>query len=105
MARISCTSLQTPLAGGITRTTWLVQLLAACGLGLPDAEFMKAMRRTGERATAGQAGCSGSKLGEETAFSVFVDYAHTHDALENVLTALRATMGVGSKGLVRAACF
>jgi UDP-N-acetylmuramoyl-L-alanyl-D-glutamate--2,6-diaminopimelate ligase len=24
---------------------------------------------------------------------VFVDYAHTHDALENVLTALRATMG------------
>jgi UDP-N-acetylmuramoyl-L-alanyl-D-glutamate--2,6-diaminopimelate ligase len=29
-------------------------------------------------------------------FSVFVDYAHTHDALENVLTALRATMGVGT---------
>jgi UDP-N-acetylmuramyl tripeptide synthase len=25
-------------------------------------------------------------------FSVFVDYAHTHDALENVLSALRATM-------------
>jgi UDP-N-acetylmuramoyl-L-alanyl-D-glutamate--2,6-diaminopimelate ligase len=31
-------------------------------------------------------------------FSVFVDYAHTHDALENVLTALQAIMkGKGSR--------
>ena len=35
----------------------------------------------------------------EAGFSVFVDYAHTHDALENVLTALRATMG--RRGLVQ----
>jgi UDP-N-acetylmuramoyl-L-alanyl-D-glutamate--2,6-diaminopimelate ligase len=35
---------------------------------------------------------------KEISFSVFVDYAHTHDALENVLNALRATMeGAGSR--------
>ena len=33
-----------------------------------------------------------------TGFSVFVDYAHTHDALENVLKALRATMKKRSGG-------
>jgi UDP-N-acetylmuramoyl-L-alanyl-D-glutamate--2,6-diaminopimelate ligase len=33
--------------------------------------------------------------GQELPFQVFVDYAHTHDALENVLKALRATMGGG----------
>ena len=36
--------------------------------------------------------------GESGPFQVFVDYAHTHDALENVLSALRATMRVGSSG-------
>jgi len=30
--------------------------------------------------------------------SVFVDYAHTHDALENVLMALRTTMGADPSG-------
>jgi UDP-N-acetylmuramoyl-L-alanyl-D-glutamate--2,6-diaminopimelate ligase len=31
-------------------------------------------------------------------FQVFVDYAHTHDALDNVLTALRATMAHAANG-------
>ena len=35
------------------------------------------------------------RVGSQEQLSVFVDYAHTHDALENVLTALRATMGNG----------
>ncbi|HVT81808.1 MAG TPA: UDP-N-acetylmuramoyl-L-alanyl-D-glutamate--2,6-diaminopimelate ligase [Phycisphaerae bacterium] len=33
---------------------------------------------------------------DKLSLQVFVDYAHTHDALENVLRALRTTMGQGS---------
>jgi len=37
------------------------------------------------------------RVEREAPYNVFVDYAHTHDSLENVLTALRATMRAEAK--------
>lgn len=82
----------TPLVGRHNACNLVLAVAAARALGVPRDVISAALennvgapgRLQPVRPTAG-----GGK------FQVFVDYAHTHDALQNVLTALRQTMGGG----------
>jgi UDP-N-acetylmuramoyl-L-alanyl-D-glutamate--2,6-diaminopimelate ligase len=81
---------QTPLSGKHNAYNVLSVVAGAVELGVPFEAVIKTLiLEKGapgrlQRVESGNAGCQ-----------VFVDYAHTHDALENVLTAVRATMGGG----------
>ena len=88
----------TPLVGRHNAYNLTSVVAAAHSLGMPDAKFMQGIRAL--QAAAGAPGRleavipSGMRR-EQMPFQVFVDYVHTHDALENVLSAVRATMGDG----------
>ncbi len=89
----------TPLVGRHNAYNTICVVAAAHSLGLPDSEFMHGIRAIPNANGAPgrlQAVVPAGMKREAIPFSVFVDYAHTHDALENVLTALRATMREGS---------
>lgn len=81
-----------PLVGKHNAYNSLTALVAAWSQGIPLPVIVQ-----GLQAMVGVPGRlepvipAGWARGEMT-FQVFVDYAHTHDALENVLSALRATM-------------
>jgi UDP-N-acetylmuramoyl-L-alanyl-D-glutamate--2,6-diaminopimelate ligase len=62
---------------------------ALCELGIESSEIIRALK--GAEAPPGRLQRVDIHEGDFP-FAVFVDYAHTHDALENVLTALRTTM-------------
>jgi UDP-N-acetylmuramoyl-L-alanyl-D-glutamate--2,6-diaminopimelate ligase len=86
----------TPLVGKHNAYNLTSVYAAAWSLGFRAEELLE-----GWRVLLRYKGAPGRLQRVETAgtgFSVFVDYAHTHDALENVLTALRATMGRPPKG-------
>jgi UDP-N-acetylmuramoyl-L-alanyl-D-glutamate--2,6-diaminopimelate ligase len=86
-------SIKTPLVGRHNAYNIASVYAAAEGLGIEISAMDNGLEN-----------CSGApgrlqRVGDDSGeFQVFVDYAHTHDALENVLTALRSTMGVGSRG-------
>jgi UDP-N-acetylmuramoyl-L-alanyl-D-glutamate--2,6-diaminopimelate ligase len=85
--------LYSPLVGKHNVYNSLGVVIAARALGIPMSvvvdglDQMEGVPGRLERVAIGGVDPTGNL------FQVFVDYAHTHDALENVLTALRATMG------------
>ncbi|MEI8197610.1 MAG: UDP-N-acetylmuramoyl-L-alanyl-D-glutamate--2,6-diaminopimelate ligase, partial [Phycisphaerae bacterium] len=88
---------RSPLVGRHNAYNSLMAAAAAYSQGVPIETVvagLQAMTGVPGRLQAVRAADSG--LGA-LPFQVFVDYAHTHDALENVLTALRATMKAPGK--------
>jgi UDP-N-acetylmuramoyl-L-alanyl-D-glutamate--2,6-diaminopimelate ligase len=84
--------LVTPLVGRHNAYNLLSVISAAQAAGVQtDAILSSLGRAIGAPGRLQRVALNGSPL----PFQVFVDYAHTHDALENVLKALRATMGRG----------
>jgi UDP-N-acetylmuramoyl-L-alanyl-D-glutamate--2,6-diaminopimelate ligase len=81
--------LTSPLVGKHNAYNLLSVIAAATSLGIPEQQVFETLKRA-----AGAPGRLQRVMGERsTAFQVFVDYAHTHDALANVLSALRLTAG------------
>jgi UDP-N-acetylmuramoyl-L-alanyl-D-glutamate--2,6-diaminopimelate ligase len=76
---------KTPLIGAFNVYNTLALLGAAEGMGLNFREAITHMR------TAPQVPGRLERIQEDGKYSVFVDYAHTPDALVNVLQALRAS--------------
>ncbi len=88
---LRATPLELPLAGRHTVENALAAWGAATALGVPPATTARALQRF-----AGVPGrLEAIDLGQP--FSVFVDYAHTPDALERVLAAVRATLPTGAR--------
>ena len=86
----------TPLVGRHNAYNLLAVIAAADTLGIDICEIKAGLSVEFHQRPSGD--CSAGSLSanqtrEEMPFQVFVDYAHTHDALENVLTALRTVMG------------
>ncbi|MCL2648282.1 MAG: UDP-N-acetylmuramoyl-L-alanyl-D-glutamate--2,6-diaminopimelate ligase [Phycisphaerales bacterium] len=77
----------TPLIGRHNAYNLLSVIAAATALGIEVYDTLNTLEKS--------TGAPGrlQRVESDMKFSVFVDYAHTHDALENVLTALRATIG------------
>jgi UDP-N-acetylmuramoyl-L-alanyl-D-glutamate--2,6-diaminopimelate ligase len=93
--------LKTQLVGRHNAYNLLATISAVAALGEDLAGAMRVLE--------GAAGAPGRLQrvhlnGEALPFQVFVDYAHTHDALENVLRALRATMKNGGRLLCVFGC-
>ena len=84
---------KTALVGRHNVYNLLSVIAAASAVGVDFATVVEAIEK--DRGVPGrlQAVLAAGIAREEMPFQVFVDYAHTHDALENVLRALRATMG------------
>jgi UDP-N-acetylmuramoyl-L-alanyl-D-glutamate--2,6-diaminopimelate ligase len=78
--------LETPLVGRHNAYNLLAVIAAAWALEVPSKEIMHTLAQ--EKGAPGRL----QRVSVESDFHVFVDYAHTHDALENVLSALRTTM-------------
>jgi UDP-N-acetylmuramoyl-L-alanyl-D-glutamate--2,6-diaminopimelate ligase len=86
------TMLRTPLVGKHNAYNLLATMIAARACGVNAATIVQVLSAaTGAPGRLQRVAADG--VGAP--FQVFVDYAHTHDALENVLKALRATMGSG----------
>jgi len=81
----------TPLVGRHNVYNLLSVIAAASSLGIAVEEILDSV--VDLRGAPGR--LEAVKHAGAESLSVFVDYAHTHDALENVLTALRGTMGAG----------
>ncbi len=88
---VRATALTLPLAGRHNVENALAAWGAAAALGAPAAAAARALDRF--------AGVPGrlEAIDAGQPFSVFVDYAHTPDALERVLAAVRATLPVGAR--------
>ncbi len=84
-------SLETPLIGRHNAYNLLAVIASANALGVSSKIIFDDLSRNTGAPGRLQSVNSGAARGEMP-FQVFIDYAHTHDALENVLTALRATM-------------
>lgn len=87
--------LRTPLVGKHNVYNLLVAVAGARAAGLPSDAVLRGL--TGNAGAPGrlQAVTLPGVGRAALPMQVFVDYAHTHDALANVLAALRATMGQG----------
>lgn len=84
--------LETPLVGRHNAYNLLSVIAAAHAVGVDgETTFAALGQAIGAPGRLQRVGLNGTPM----PFQVFVDYAHTHDALENVLKALRATMGHG----------
>jgi len=83
----------TALVGRHNVYNLLSVIAGASACGVDFATVVEAIEK--DRGVPGrlQAVVGPGRARDEMPFQVFVDYAHTHDALENVLRALRATMG------------
>jgi UDP-N-acetylmuramoyl-L-alanyl-D-glutamate--2,6-diaminopimelate ligase len=84
-------SLRLPLPGAFNAANCLTALCMAYGTGLPFDDLLKAsadMPHVPGRLQAIQLACGATG---------FVDYAHTDDALERVLTSLRAVLTAGGR--------
>jgi UDP-N-acetylmuramoyl-L-alanyl-D-glutamate--2,6-diaminopimelate ligase len=83
----------TPLVGRYNAYNLLLTIAGACSLGMNVNDTGGGIK--GNKGAPGRlqpvVPLEGSR--DEMPFQVFVDYAHTHDSLENVLIAVRATMG------------
>src|SRR5262249_52025154 len=89
----------TPLVGKHNASNLVCVIGAAFALGMRGNVLNEAVR-TLEASQGAPGRLQAVVVGErlKMLFQVFVDYAHTHDALENVLSALRVTMGGGLSG-------
>ena len=88
-------AIKTPLVGRHNAYNLMSVVAAARGLGIDAATIVRALDgNVGAPGRLEPVVPAGIKR-DDMAFQVFVDYAHTHDALENVLKALRGTMGKG----------
>ena len=83
-------AIKTPLVGQHNVYNLLAMAAAASALGIDVWKIGNAALNC-----AGAPGRLQRVEAKEQAYSVFVDYAHTHDSLENVLKAVRGTMGNG----------
>jgi UDP-N-acetylmuramoyl-L-alanyl-D-glutamate--2,6-diaminopimelate ligase len=89
--------LSTPLVGKHNAYNIAGVLAAAEGIGLDVKDVLKGLKgNTGAPGRLQPVVPAGMKR-DDLPFQVFVDYAHTHDAIQNVLTALRATMKQGAR--------
>lgn len=86
------TTLETPLVGRHNAYNVLCVIAAAAAVGIEMPVMAKVLRSCVGAPGRLQPVVPASLAREQMPFQVFVDYAHTHDALENVLTAVRATM-------------
>ncbi|MGI6202833.1 MAG: UDP-N-acetylmuramoyl-L-alanyl-D-glutamate--2,6-diaminopimelate ligase [Eubacteriales bacterium] len=93
------TEIYTPLCGAFNVANTLAAAAAALELGIPPetvaraiAEFKAVLGRFERVPTPG------------TGFDVFIDYAHTPDALENILRAARGVMKPGGRLTVLFGC-
>jgi UDP-N-acetylmuramoyl-L-alanyl-D-glutamate--2,6-diaminopimelate ligase len=69
----------------------LISVVAACeALGIDRSTIVSTLEKS-----RGAPGRLQRVESADAGFQVFVDYAHTHDSLENVLKAVRGTMGKG----------
>jgi UDP-N-acetylmuramoyl-L-alanyl-D-glutamate--2,6-diaminopimelate ligase len=103
---------QTSLIGRHNAYNLVSVVAACCEMGIAPGQVVRAMKRafgppgrlqpvwvaTNEKQSLLSEMTWGTKIVRRPQdFSVFVDYAHTHDSLENVLTALRTVMGNQSR--------
>ncbi len=79
--------LNSPLVGKHNAYNLLEVFATALSLGLPWESTLQKLK-----AAAGAPGRLQRASDDNSKFQVFVDYAHTHDALKNVLIALRFVM-------------
>ena len=89
---------RSPLVGRHNAYNSLMAAAAAYSQGVPIETVVAGLQAmTG---VPGRLQAVRAAAGAALPFQVFVDYAHTHDALENVLTALRSTMRGGTGKLI-----
>jgi UDP-N-acetylmuramoyl-L-alanyl-D-glutamate--2,6-diaminopimelate ligase len=78
--------LETLLVGQHNAYNMLSVITAACSLGISMHQCLAALQSA--RGAPGRL----QRVDNSDGLNIFVDYAHTHDALDNVLRALRTTM-------------
>ncbi len=89
-------SISTPLVGRHNAYNIVCVVAGASEMGVDRSDIVAGLTENfGAPGRLQAVAATGWELAEMP-FHVFVDYAHTHDSLENVLKALRATMGGGS---------
>ena len=95
-----CFTVRTPLPGRFNISNTLEAAACAAWLGIAPSVIKEAM--------AGLVGIAGRmervRLGKVTDFSVFVDYAHTPDALTNLLTTARSIRQAGQRVVLVFGC-
>ncbi len=85
-------SIYTPLIGKHNAYNLLAVIAASESLGLPRAVVLANLSRNTGAPGRLQPVTLATLPREKMPFQVFVDYAHTHDSLDNVLRALRSSM-------------
>jgi len=88
-------NVRTPLVGRHNAYNIAAVLAAADILDVPASTVLAALDTATGAPGRLQPVVPADSTRDAMPFQVFVDYAHTHDSLENVLKALRATMGNG----------
>jgi UDP-N-acetylmuramoyl-L-alanyl-D-glutamate--2,6-diaminopimelate ligase len=84
--------LRTPLVGRHNAYNLLCVIAASRAIGIDNRTIIAALENEPGAPGRLQAVVPQGMKRDDLPFQVFVDYAHTHDSLENVLTALRGTM-------------
>ncbi|MBQ8408822.1 MAG: UDP-N-acetylmuramoyl-L-alanyl-D-glutamate--2,6-diaminopimelate ligase [Clostridia bacterium] len=84
---------RSPLSGGFNVMNTMEAAVAAHLLGTPVREIQTALATL----TGAEGRLERLKLGEKVDFSVFIDYAHTPDALESLLRTVRSFCEVGQR--------
>jgi UDP-N-acetylmuramoyl-L-alanyl-D-glutamate--2,6-diaminopimelate ligase len=90
--------LKTPLVGRHNVYNLLCAMSAAQTLGVSMDTIAAGVENNTGAPGRLQPVVPAGRTRDDLPFQVFVDYAHTHDSLQNVLTALRATMKESAKG-------
>jgi UDP-N-acetylmuramoyl-L-alanyl-D-glutamate--2,6-diaminopimelate ligase len=80
--------ISTPVAGGFSVYNTLAAAVAVYIIGIKPEIISSALKKVKIRGRM-------EKLGTNTPYSVFIDYAHTPDALENVLKTIKSFAGNG----------
>jgi len=88
---------KTPLVGRHNAYNLLCAIAATAALGIPMEAIVAGVENNVGAPGRLQPVVPAGRTRDDLPFQIFVDYAHTHDALQNVLTALRATMKESGK--------
>ena len=97
-------TLRTPLVGRHNAYNLLSVIAAARAMGTEGGTILRGLEGNVGAPGRLQPVVPAGKKRDDLPFQVFVDYAHTHDALENVLTALRGTMAAEGRTANSSAC-